>query len=196
MSVAHAPSGACASARGDHRVGGREAGIPGAVHGREIVQRARLAGEEQPPVDRGGERRAAVRPAGRGIGIGSARERVRTPAVQTQRADPADEGAAEQPRQLGPRGPGPGGGGRSISRPCATAMACKGLRSAECSQPQPRSSAAPEPSAAVQARPPSRVRASTIRHATPAARSRLPAAIPAAPPPTITTSLSPLTVPS
>ena len=76
-----------------------------------------------------------------------------------------------------------GGGVLSIARPCATAIACQGLRSAECSQPQPRSSARAVPAPAVQARPPSRGRASTIRLSTRASTSRRPAAIPAAPPP-------------
>ena len=39
----------------------------------------------------------------------------------------------------------------------------QGLRSAECSQPQPRSSANPDASVTVQARPPSRGRASITR---------------------------------
>ena len=77
-----------------------------------------------------------------------------------------------------------------IARPCWTAIWRQGLRSAECSQPQPRSSAKVVLSWVVQARPPSRERASMIRQSTCAERSRRPAAIPAAPPPMIATSVS------
>ena len=65
-----------------------------------------------------------------------------------------------------------GGGVRSIAQPCASAISLQGLRSAECSQPQPRSIGNAAPSSIVQARPPSRGRASTIRQAMPASLSR------------------------
>src|SRR5262245_2440450 len=69
-------------------------------------------------------------------------------------------------------------------------MSRQGLRSAECSQPQPRSMGNAKFPRIVHARPPSRGRASTTRQSTRASMSRRPAAIPAAPPPTITTSVS------
>ena len=84
-----------------------------------------------------------------------------------------------------------GGGVWSIVRPCASAIAVHGLRLAECSQPQPRSIAKP-PASTVQARPPSRSRASRMSALTPASRSRRAAPIPAAPPPITATSTSPL----
>ena len=83
-----------------------------------------------------------------------------------------------------------GGGERSMVRPCFSAIATQGLRSAECSQPHPRSSAKPDRSTMVHARPPNRARASTSRQGTAASCSRRAAAMPAAPPPTIRTSVS------
>src|SRR5262249_38875270 len=83
-----------------------------------------------------------------------------------------------------------GGGVLSIKQPCASAMSRQGLRSAECSQPQPRSMGNAEFPRIVHARPPSRDRASTTRQSTCASMSRRPAAIPAAPAPTTRTSVS------
>ena len=83
-----------------------------------------------------------------------------------------------------------GGGVLSIERPCASAISRQGLRSAECSQPQPRSIGRRGSSPIVQARPPSRWRASINRQSIPASFSLRHAATPAAPPPTITTSVS------
>src|SRR5262249_13875372 len=87
-----------------------------------------------------------------------------------------------------------GGGVLLIERPCASATSRHGLRSAECSQPQPRSMGNAECSVLVQARPPSRDRASRRRHSSCASRTRRAAAIPAAPPPMMTTSVSLLVV--
>ena len=47
---------------------------------------AGFAGEEQPAVDRRGERGAIVGPAGHGVGIGAARERIGAPEVQSRGA--------------------------------------------------------------------------------------------------------------
>jgi hypothetical protein len=52
------------------------------VGGGEIFARAGFAGEEQPCVDRRGERGAIVGAAGQGVGIGAAGERIAAPAVQ------------------------------------------------------------------------------------------------------------------
>src|SRR5262249_3480059 len=88
-----------------------------------------------------------------------------------------------------------GGGVLSIERPCASAISHQGLRSAECNQPQPRSTGVVGSSLFVHARPPSRDRASTRRNSTCALLSRCAAAPPAAPPPMITTSVSLLATP-
>ncbi len=67
-----------------------------------------------------------------------------------------------------------GGAALSTVKPSASTIATHGLRSAECSQPQPRSTGKPDGSSQVQARPPSRDRASTIRPSMPASRSLRP----------------------
>jgi hypothetical protein len=79
-----------------------------------------------------------------------------------------------------------------MEQPCASAISRQGLRSAEWSQPQPRSNG-PPPST-VHARPPRRGRASRRRQSTPPSWSRRAAAIPAAPPPMTTTSASSLVI--
>ena len=64
------------------------------------LARAGLAGEEEAIVDGRGERGAAIRFARQGIGIGTARERVRAPAMDVQRLDAPPEVAAEQRDEL------------------------------------------------------------------------------------------------
>jgi len=95
---------------------------------------------------------------------------------------------------MGAEGRIQGGGVFSIERPCNSAISRHGFRFAECSQPQPRSIAHPERSLIVHARPPSRGRASTTRQSIRASTIRRAAAIPAAPAPTMTTSVSLLLV--
>ena len=68
------------------------------------------------------------------------------------------------------------------AKPSSAATALQTFRSAECSQPQPISSGRPRP-ARVQARPPTRSRASTTRTESWPCRSRRAAAMPAAPAP-------------
>jgi hypothetical protein len=83
-----------------------------------------------------------------------------------------------------------GGGVLSIERPCTSAASRHGLRSAECSHPQPTSIGNAERCLTVQARPPSLARASMMRQSRPASAIRRAAAMPAAPPPMIMTSVS------
>ena len=76
---------------------------------------------------------------------------------------------------------------RSTSKPVSSAMRVQGLRSAEWSQPQPRSSETPAP-CCVQARPPRRGNASRITADSPERASRRAAPMPAAPAPTMAMS--------
>src|SRR5262249_31763039 len=101
---------------------------------------------------------------------------------------------SESGKPMGAEGRIHGGGVFSIERPCNSAISRHGFRLAECSQPQPRSIAHPERSLIVHARPPSRGRASTTRQLIRASTIRRAAAIPAAPAPTTTTSVSLLLV--
>src|SRR5262245_49586444 len=76
-------------------------------------------------------------------------------------------------------------GDRSMTaKPCSAAYVLHGLRSAQCSQAQPRSIGTPNVSASAQARPPTRLRASRTRTASPALASSRAAVRPAAPAPT------------
>src|SRR5690242_7729947 len=78
----------------------------------------------------------------------------------------------------------------STTKPSSRAIATQGLRSAEWSQPQPRSTGYPVAVVTVWARPPSRLRASSTSVLTPRCRSRWAAERPAAPAPTTATSTS------
>ena len=111
-------------------------------------------------------------------------------AKKISRERPETRPARTSGNPIGAEGRIQGGGVLSIERPCASAISRQGLRSAECSQPQPRSIGRRGSSPIVQARPPSRWRASINRQSIPASFSLRHAATPAAPPPTITTSVS------
>src|SRR6185312_9075919 len=82
------------------------------------------------------------------------------------------------------------GGVLSRVKPSETAISLHGLISAEWSHSQPRSTGLPSAVDTVQARPPSRLRASSATTRSLAAARRRQATMPAAPAPTITTSKS------
>ena len=86
--------------RRNRRIGRGDPGVKSAVRGREVAGGAGLAGEEQPIIDRVGQRRTAIRHARQRIRIGAARERVGAPVMHSKRLQPARERAAEQRAQF------------------------------------------------------------------------------------------------
>src|SRR5271169_2943990 len=71
------------------------------MRGREVMFRARLAGEEQPIVDRLRQRLAAIGKAGQRKRIRAERKRIVAPAMDPGRLQAAGEAAAEQSNQFG-----------------------------------------------------------------------------------------------
>ena len=89
--------------RGDDLIGRGDAGELAAVRGGEIVDRAGLAREEQPVVDRRGEHRPAIGLAGQRIRIGAARKGSAPQRECRIGLSRAGERAAEKADQLGHR---------------------------------------------------------------------------------------------
>src|SRR5215472_10865839 len=81
-------------------LGGAGAGLIGAVHGGEEVERRRFAGKEQAIIDRRGEKRAIVGMTGPGVGIGTACKRISAPRRGGERRQLLADRAAAQSRQL------------------------------------------------------------------------------------------------
>ena len=97
-------------------IGSGGARKPAAMGGREVVFRARFAGEKQPVVDRSGKYRAAIRHAGQSVGIRAAREGVDAPGMDADRFDAAREIIAKKAGQFGHRGIEEGGFARCFQR--------------------------------------------------------------------------------
>src|SRR5262245_24883139 len=85
---------------GDRLVGRGHSSEIGAVRRGIIAARTRLAGEEHAIVHRRGKDGSAVRLARQGIGVGAARERIYTPAMEMERLHALSEVAAQQAHQF------------------------------------------------------------------------------------------------
>src|SRR5262249_39304014 len=85
---------------GDRLVGRGHTSEIGAVRRGIIAARTRLAGEEHAIVHRRGKDGSAVRLARQGIGVGAARERIDTPAMEMKRLHALSEVAAQQAHQF------------------------------------------------------------------------------------------------